>query len=96
VILSALVLLGSIAAGLLLAFVLQQIRPVFSTRDALRQVTGLPVIGAVTVAIVEGFVPWYRRQVTLVTGALLALVAVFLLNVLLQDNVRAALRNLGG
>jgi len=96
VILSALVLLGSVAAGLLLAFVLQQIRPVFSTRDALRQVTGLPVIGAVTVAIVEGFVPWYRRQATLVTGALLALIAVFLLNVLLQDNVRAALRNLGG
>jgi len=94
--LSALVLLGSIAAGLLLAFLLQQIRPVFSTRDALRQITGLPVIGAVTVAIVEGFVPWYRRQATLVAGALLALIAVFLLNVLLQDNVRAALRNLVG
>jgi polysaccharide chain length determinant protein (PEP-CTERM system associated) len=94
--LSALVLLGSIAAGLLLAFLLQQIRPVFSTRDALRQVTGLPVIGAVTVAIAEAFVPWYRRQVTLVSGALLALIAVFLLNVLLQDNVRAALRNLVG
>jgi len=41
-------------------------------------------------------VPWYRRQATLVAGALLALVAVFLLNVLLQDNVRAALRNLVG
>jgi iron(III) transport system permease protein len=32
----------------------------------------------------------------LVAGALLALIAVFLLNVLLQDNVRAALRNLVG
>ena len=94
--LSTLVLLGSIVAGLLLAFVLQQVRPVFSTREALRQVTGLPVIGAVTAAIVEGFVPWYRRQATLVGGALLALIAVFLLNVLLQDNVRAALRNLVG
>ena len=94
--LSVLVLLGSIAAGLLVAFLLQQIRPVFSTRDALRQVTGLPVIGAVTMAIVEGFVPWYRRQATLVAGALAALIAVFLLNVLLQDNVRAALRNLVG
>jgi hypothetical protein len=94
--LSTLVLLGSVVAGLLLAFVLQQVRPVFSTREALRQVTGLPVIGAVTAAIVEGFVPWYRRQATLVGGALLALIAVFLLNVLLQDNVRAALRNLVG
>jgi hypothetical protein len=69
---------------------------VFSTREALRQVTGLPVIGAVTAAIVAGFVPWYRRQAALVGGALLALLAVFLLNVLLQDNVRAALRNVVG
>jgi len=27
-----------------LAFLMQQLRPVFSTRDSLRQVTGLPVI----------------------------------------------------
>jgi hypothetical protein len=94
--LSTLVLLGSLAAGLLLGFILQQARPVFSTREALRQVTGLPVIGAVTAAIVSGFVPWYRRQAALVGGALLALLAVFLLNVLLQDNVRAALRNVVG
>ena len=55
--LSGIVLLASIAAGLGLAFLMQQMRPVFSTRDSLRQVTGLPVIGAVTAAIVEGFVP---------------------------------------
>jgi len=94
--LSGLALLLGIAAGLALAFVLQQIRPTFSTRDALRQVTGLPVIGAVTAAVVESFVPWYRRQAALVGGALLALLAVFLLNVLLQDNVRAALRSIVG
>jgi hypothetical protein len=94
--LSTLVLLGSLGAGLLLGFILQQARPVFSTREALRQVTGLPVIGAVTAAIVTGFVPWYRRQAALVGGALLALLAVFLLNVLLQDNVRAALRSVVG
>ncbi|RPI13894.1 MAG: chain length-determining protein [Lysobacterales bacterium] len=94
--LSALVLLLGLGAGLALGFVLQQVRPVFSTRDALRQVTGLPVIGAVTSAVVQGFVPWYRRQSALAGGALLALLAVFLLNVLLQDNVRAALRSLVG
>jgi len=94
--LSALVLVVALAAGLALAFVLQQVRPVFSTRDALRQVTGLPVVGAVTAAVVHSFVPWYRRQTALVGGALLALLAVFLLNILLQDNVRAALRSIAG
>jgi len=94
--LSGIVLLLSIAAGLGLAFVLQQLRPVFSTRDSLRQTTGLPVIGAVTAAVVQGFVPWYRRQSALVGGALLALLLVFLLNVLIQDNVRAAVRSIVG
>jgi len=94
--LSGIVLLASMAAGLGLAFLMQQLRPVFSTRDSLRQVTGLPVIGAVTAAIVEGFCPWYRRQTALVGGALLTLMAVFMLNVLLQDNVRAALRSIVG
>jgi hypothetical protein len=56
----------------------------------------MPVVGAVTAAVIEGFVPWYKRQVALVGGALLALLAVFVLNVLLQDNVRAALRSIAG
>jgi len=54
------------------------------------------VIGAVTAAIVDGFIPWDRRQSALVGGALLALLIVFLLNLMLQDNVRATLRNLMG
>jgi hypothetical protein len=75
---------------------LQQIRPVFSTKDTLRQVTGLPVLGSVTAAVLQGFVPWYRRQTALVGGALAALVGAFLLNLLLQQNLRAMLRNLLG
>jgi len=94
--LSTAVLLLSLAAGIALAFILQQLRPVFSTRDSVQQVTGMPVIGAVTAAIVQGFVPWYRRQSALVGGALAALFVVFLLNLMLQDNVRATLRNLMG
>ena len=48
--LSALVLLASLGAGLGFALLLQQIRPVFSTKDTLRQVTGLPVLGSVRTA----------------------------------------------
>ena len=73
-----------------------QVRPVFSTKDAVRQTTGLPVIGSVSAAILAGFVPWYRRQSALLGGALLALVVVFLLNLLLQDSVRAAVRGIVG
>jgi polysaccharide chain length determinant protein (PEP-CTERM system associated) len=94
--LNSVVMLMSIAAGLALALFLQQVRPVFSTKDAVRQTTGLPVIGSVSAAIVAGFVPWYRRQSALLGGALLALVVVFLLNLLLQDSVRAAVRGIVG
>ena len=68
----------------------------FSTKDTLRQVTGLPVLGSVTAAVLHSFVPWYRRQTALVGGALAALLAAFLLNLLLQQNLRAMLRNLLG
>ena len=94
--LSALVLLASLGAGIGFALLLQQIRPVFSTKDTLRQVTGLPVLGSVTAAVLHGFVPWYRRQTALVGGALAALLAAFLLNLLLQQNLRGMLRNLLG
>ena len=94
--LSALVLLLSIAAGLGLALFLQQARPVFSTRDSVQRVTGLTVVGAVTAATVAGVVPWYKRQTALVGVALGALLVVFLLNLILQDNLRATLRNLMG
>jgi polysaccharide chain length determinant protein (PEP-CTERM system associated) len=94
--LSALVLIASLGAGLGLALLLQQIRPVFSTKDTLRQVTGLPVLGSVTAAVLHGFVPWYRRQTALVGGALAALLAAFMLNLLLQQNLRGMLRNLLG
>ena len=93
ILLSTLVLVASLGAGLGLALLLGQIRPVFSTRDALKQVTGLPVLGSVTTAIAEGFVPWYRRQIALVGGAIAALMVVFVLNILLLDNLRSAFRS---
>lgn len=94
--LSTLVLLVSLAAGIGFALLMQAIRPVFSTKDSVRRVTGLPVIGAVTAAVVEAFVPWYRRGGALVGGAILGLLVVFLLNLTLLDNVRSALRTLMG
>ncbi|MDA3922473.1 MAG: hypothetical protein PF501_17610 [Salinisphaera sp.] len=49
-ILIALALVGAIGAGLAFAFFLSQIRPVFINRRSLTDVTGLPVLGSVTMA----------------------------------------------
>ena len=43
-----LVLLGGLLSGLALAFAMSQVRPMFSDRDALREFTGLPLLGSVS------------------------------------------------
>ena len=45
---STLVLLAGLLAGIALAFVMSQIRPVFGDREALREFTGLPLLGSVS------------------------------------------------
>jgi polysaccharide chain length determinant protein (PEP-CTERM system associated) len=95
-ILNTLVLLAALGAGVGLAAVLGQMRPTFSTRDVLEKVTGVRVIGAITFAVQEGFVPWYRRQGVMIGAAVSLLVAVFLSNLLLTTPLRAALRAVTG
>ena len=90
----ALHLLGT--AGLGLAYLLQQLRPTFATRDALRIATGLPVLGTITAAVTETLAPWPRRQSTAVAGALDMLLVVYVLNLVLSESVRATLRSLVG
>lgn len=46
--LSSLVLLGAIAAGIALAFLVSQIRPTIDDRRTLREFTGLPLLGSIT------------------------------------------------
>ena len=45
--LHTLVLLGGLLLGVALAFAMSQIRPMFSDREALREFTGLPLLGSV-------------------------------------------------
>jgi polysaccharide chain length determinant protein (PEP-CTERM system associated) len=94
--LNTLVLLAALGAGAGLAAALGQMRPTFATRDVLEKVTGVRVIGAITFAVQEGFVPWYRRQGVMVGAAVSLLVAVFLSNLLLTTPLRAALRAVTG
>lgn len=47
----AIVLLAAVGGGLGLALLLYQINPVFITRSSLREITGLPVLGSVSLAL---------------------------------------------
>jgi polysaccharide chain length determinant protein (PEP-CTERM system associated) len=94
--LSSLVLVAALAAGLATALLLAQMRPVFTSRDALGRISGLPVLGAITKLTSERFLPWYRTQAALVAGAVGALVVGYFLNLLLSGVVRdTATRLLG-
>ncbi len=94
--LSSLVLVASLAAGLATALLLAQMRPVFTSRDALGRISGLPVLGAITKLTADRFLPWYRTQAALVAGAVGALLIGYVLNLLLGGLVRDAAAGLLG
>jgi polysaccharide chain length determinant protein (PEP-CTERM system associated) len=95
-ILNTLVLFAALGAGIGLAVLLGQMRPTFLSRDVLQKVTGVRVIGSITMAVGQALVPWYRRQGVMVGAAVSLLVAVFLLNLVLNTPLRAALRAVTG
>jgi capsular polysaccharide biosynthesis protein len=50
----AMVLAAALGGGFAFAFVASQIRPTFASADELRQKTGLPLLGVVTMLVTEG------------------------------------------
>jgi len=94
--LDTLVLLAALGAGAGLAVLLAQLNPTFTSREMLQKVAGVPVLGSVTAAIRDSLLPWYRRQGVMVAGAFGLLFVAYLLNIVLSDHLRIALRNLVG
>jgi len=94
--LNSLVLLAALGAGIGLALLLAQLNPTFSSRELLQQLAGVPVVGVITVAVRAAVLPWYRRQRLLVGAAVSLLVVVFVLNLVLTDALRGALRTVVG
>ena len=72
VLLVSMVFLGALAGGMGVAFLMGQIRPTFSDRKGLREVSGLPILGTVTMIWTDGQVRTRRRKMTwFVVGAAL-------------------------
>jgi hypothetical protein len=92
----AAVLMAALGAAGVLAFFLNQLRPVFLSRGMLAELTGLPVLGAVS------YVPWeeqqsfFRRDPTLVAIAGGGLVVAFFLVVGLAEPAAKFIRMIVG
>lgn len=70
VLLISMVFLGALAGGIGVAFMMGQVRPTFSDRKSLRDISGLPILGAVTMIWTEAQVRARRRKlVWFVVGA---------------------------
>jgi len=69
-------LLFSVAGGVGLAFLLNVLRPAFGSVQRLREVTGLPVLGGVSMTWIERHDAQVRRSALHLAGALLGLVLV--------------------
>ena len=87
-------LLFAIAAGIGIAFGLNQLKPVFFTRHSIRQVTGLPVLGTVSLIMSPDQVQ-ARRRVTMVwAGANVTLISVAVLLIAFQEPLSAIVREI--
>lgn len=93
----AITLFGGLGAGLVFAFLLDQIRPVFITKQDLASRTGLPVLGSVSVVMMPRQRMMMRLQTSVFALALLALLACFAVVGIFQGTfVAIAERVLGG
>ncbi len=71
------VFLGALAGGIGVAFLMGQIRPTFSDRKALREISGLPILGTVTMIWTDGQVRQRRRRLTWFIAAMRGLVCLY-------------------
>jgi polysaccharide chain length determinant protein (PEP-CTERM system associated) len=67
-------LMGAVVAGFGVAFLLNLLRPVFGSVQHLHEVTGLPVLGAVSMTWIERHDLRLRRSALMLAGSLLGMV----------------------
>lgn len=77
----AAVLMVALGAACGLAFLLDQLRPCFTSTEALRKAINLNVVGSVSDIKYGAPLSWWRREKALVVGSMGLLICVFLLSV---------------
>jgi hypothetical protein len=77
VLLVSMVFLGALAGGIGVAFLMGQIRPTFSDRKALRDVSGLPILGTVTMIWTEAQVRVRRKKLVWFVAGAVGLVSLY-------------------
>jgi polysaccharide chain length determinant protein (PEP-CTERM system associated) len=77
VMLVSMVFLGALVGGVGVAFLMGQIRPTFSDRKALREISGLPILGTVTMIWTDGQVRARRRKLTYFVAGAAGLVCLY-------------------
>jgi polysaccharide chain length determinant protein (PEP-CTERM system associated) len=73
----SLVMLGSLCLGLGVAFLLSQIRPTFDDTKSMKDITGIPVLGVVSMVRTDEYVSRRRMAIAGFTAAWLMLLVVY-------------------
>lgn len=90
------VLCAALGAGIVLAFFINQLKPVFLSRGMLANITGLPVLGSISYIAPKVSRPLFRRDAVLISLVGGALFVVYVLAVGLQEPVSKLLRSITG
>ena len=90
----ALVLLAGLGAGIGLAFLINQINPVFSNSRLLKEATGLPVLGSVQVMRSAARQRWRVAQLASLSAGLVFLGFVFLMALMMHEEGSRMLQSL--
>jgi polysaccharide chain length determinant protein (PEP-CTERM system associated) len=90
------VLMVALGAGVVLAFFLNQLKPVFLSRGMLASITGLPVLGAISFAPPKNNISLFRRDPVLVAAAGAGLLFVYVLSVALAEPASKFIRTIVG
>jgi polysaccharide chain length determinant protein (PEP-CTERM system associated) len=90
------ILFVGLAVGLGLAFLLNQMRPVFDNTRSLKDVTGLPVLGAVSRTWRDRYLAERRTELQYMTAATACLLAVFILMLLVYRPAANVLQSMLG
>ena len=93
-ILLAVVLIFALGAGGAVAFGLNQLKPVFFTRHSLQRITGLPVLGSVSMLLTPAQVRAQHREAFMWGACYVSLVAATALTMVFQSQGAALVRQL--